>query len=759
MIFNRRRDVLFAALGLWVVVSAVGLVFPSGLRAQYFLGSELTGPPAHTALDATFSALELSRRWRFKPPDAFSVQWSGFVLVDRAGLYTFTVNADDGSRLFVDRQAVIEESGQGPGIRSGQIQLDRGAHAVLFQYVQIGGAYHLEWLWAREGETLAPVPAWTLSPRSRGQSEVVVARWLIPIWWGLVASSSLLGFRLLLRSPYWARRRAHIDDPAEAGSHVGVVSHSWIGRRLSCLALFVALAAVQTWPLVSNPAHLSRNDNADAVLNEWILSWVAYQAPRDPLRLFDANIFHPDRHTLAYSEPLIVQSALGAPLAWLGASPVLAYNLVLIAGLALTGWAMALVVARWTGDWTAGIAAGVLVAFNAHTLTRLPHLQAQHAEFLPLALLSLDALLRAPRWASAIWLAVWFTLQALTSIYLLVFTAIALAVAVMVRPEDWLGHAFPRVAPKLALAAALVGVALLPFLLPFWRLQNAGFERSLDEVAWFSATVNDYWSTPSRLHDWIGTSVAGRTSLFPGVTALALAGLALLPRGHPLGDRRVRMCLAFGIVGVALSFGPIVPGYSFLYSILPPLQAIRGSARFGYLGLVAVAVVGGYGFAQLRQRLAGRTPLKRAASALVLLLVFFEPLAAPIAYQPFTAIPEIYRLIRSDEHAVVADLPFPPPDAIFRNAPYMLGSTLHFKPLLNGYSGFIPPSYVAHYTQLASFPGVESIQALRALGVTHVFVHLDRLSAEAVVNVARLPGLQQIAVEGPIVLYRVMPGK
>ena len=54
---------------------------------------------------------------------------------------------------------------------------------------------------------------------------------------------------------------------------------------------------------------------------------------------------------------------------------------------------MSLVVHRWTGDWTAGLISGLVFAFNAHTLTRLPHLQAQHVEFLPVVVLALDEVL------------------------------------------------------------------------------------------------------------------------------------------------------------------------------------------------------------------------------------------------------------------------------------------------------------------------------------------------------------------------------
>ena len=71
------------------------------------------------------------------------------------------------------------------------------------------------------------------------------------------------------------------------------------------------------------PSTWSRNDTGDTVLHEWIMAWVAHQVVHDPVHLFDANIFYPERNTLAYSDPLIVQALLGAPLLWAGASPVL----------------------------------------------------------------------------------------------------------------------------------------------------------------------------------------------------------------------------------------------------------------------------------------------------------------------------------------------------------------------------------------------------------------------------------------------------
>ncbi len=242
-------------------------------------------------------------------------------------------------------------------------------------------------------------------------------------------------------------------------------------------ALFVALAAIHTWPMATAPGTFTRHDNADTYLNQWILAWVAHIVPRDPLALFDANIFHPEPDTLAYSEHLVVQGLMGAPLAWLGASPVLVHNVVLLAGLALTGWATAYVVSRWTGDVLAGVLAGSVAAFNTHTMSRMAHIQAMHVEFLPLALLALDRVLDRPRVRHAVALAGWSALQMLCSGYLLVFTVVTLVAGASARAREWLtGPHARRTLGLLVLAATMAGLVCLPFLVPYARVhEDQGF--------------------------------------------------------------------------------------------------------------------------------------------------------------------------------------------------------------------------------------------------------------------------------------------
>ena len=508
---------------------------------------------------------------------------------------------------------------------------------------------------------------------------------------------------------------------------------------IASLSLFILLALAHTWPLVTAPGRLSRNDTEDTVHHEWILAWDAHQLARDPTHLFDANIFYPEPDTLAYSDHLIVQGFLGTPLFWLGASPVLVYNLLLMAGLALTAWTTSLVMARWTGSRLAGIFSGSLMAFNAMTLTRFAEIQDQHFEFFPLVLWALDHLLSTPRVRYALQLAGWFVLQALTCGYLLVFTAISLVAAVVVRPAEWTGPRFRRVAGLLLLSAGVAAVFLTPFLLPYLRVsRQQGFTRPLAEVALYSARLADYVSTGGRLHYSLWSHrFFDREALFPGVVAAGFAMASLLS-GVAWRDRRARMAVAFGVVAVALSFGPAFPLYGVVSRIFPVMGGIRGASRFGQFFLAAVAILAGFGLSLMERRFPRRA---FTLGILALVAVNVEAWRAPINYRAFDGISPVFDSLAETDHALVACFPFPPRREAFHNVDCMLASTRFWHPLVNGYSSFIPERYDREAAALAAFPEGTTLQYLRQLGVTHVVVFTDQLSAPRLGHLPEHPEL------------------
>lgn len=532
-------------------------------------------------------------------------------------------------------------------------------------------------------------------------------------------------------------------------------------RRSSALALFILLAVLHTWPLASAPGRLGRNGQADTQLNAWIMAWVAHEVVHDPLNLFNANIFYPERHTLAFSEHLFVQSMIGAPVRWAGGSPVLVYNIVFLAGLALSGWAMSLVVQRWTGSWIAGVMSGCLIAFNALTLTRFPHIQLQHVEFLPLALLALDELLTTPRLGHAVRLGVWYALQSLTSLYFLVFTAIVMVVSALVRPSDWLGSRARRVVPLVGVSMVVAGAILLPFLVPYVqaRREQIMFVRTLDEVGKFSASWANYLATGGTFHitTWSARFwMMGRgDGLFPGVVGITLTLVAIVS-GVAFTDKRARMALAFGVVCFCLSFGPAFPLYKVLYAAFPAMAGVRSAARFGHLVLAGVAILAGFGFVILQRKLpkAWIVPV-----GIVLITVAnLEALRAPIDYgrdQEFKGIPAIFETLNTAAPDVVVIFPFYGPEELFMNARYMVVSTAFWKPLLNGYSGYMPVRYIEHVQNLGGFPDERSIAYMRKLGVTRVLVDSRNMPAPVLERLPETPALSLVNTDGNLKIFEL----
>lgn len=540
---------------------------------------------------------------------------------------------------------------------------------------------------------------------------------------------------------------------------------AWAGPALAC----TLLAMVHTWPLATAPATLSRNDNGDAQLNEWILAWVAHQLPRAPAELFQANIFYPAPDALAFSEPLIVPALLGAPVAWLGGSPVLVNNLMVMAGFALTALAGYALIHRWTGDRLAALLTGSTLAFNTHTLTRLAHVQGLHLYGLPLALLATDRLLSAPRTRDALWLAVWMVTMAYTSGYLFVFGTIMVGTATLVRLPEW-RHQWKMVLTRLFLAAVAAAVAILPLWLPYRRAAiEQGMVRSIESVTEFSASLKGYLAAAGTIHisTWSRSFFRDPVdSFFPGfiVIALALTAVWGLRRIVSTGPhdvetrRRVTMMLAIGGVGLILSLGTHTPVYGWLYAVFPPMHGLRAAARFGILFLFAMSALAGLGLAALGVRYPGSRRLAAVAIVLVA-LANVEALRAPFEYRRFDGIPGIYKLLAAEPRVVLAEVPFYPRRAVFENAEYVLNSTAHWRPLMNGYSGYVPATYGAYADVFWFFPREHAIQAMRRAGVTHVMVHPTRFGREGdevVAELTRRPEFELMAAGSRgIRLYRL----
>jgi len=79
------------------------------------------------------------------PQANFALEFTGYMDVAGDGIYSFYVTSDDGSRLFIDDQAIVDNDGlHGPEEKSGQVALRAGLHKIKIQYFQRAGSKHLD---------------------------------------------------------------------------------------------------------------------------------------------------------------------------------------------------------------------------------------------------------------------------------------------------------------------------------------------------------------------------------------------------------------------------------------------------------------------------------------------------------------------------------------------------------------------------------------------------------------------------------------
>jgi len=122
-----------------------GLVAPSDQAARgpwnaaYYANRDLSGSPALTRQDA---ALDFNWDWGSPDPavpvNNFSVVWT-CSLEFGGGRYTFTTYSDDGVRLYVDDQLVIDSWRPMRGIRTATLDLTKGTHTIRLEYFERTG--------------------------------------------------------------------------------------------------------------------------------------------------------------------------------------------------------------------------------------------------------------------------------------------------------------------------------------------------------------------------------------------------------------------------------------------------------------------------------------------------------------------------------------------------------------------------------------------------------------------------------------------
>jgi hypothetical protein len=526
------------------------------------------------------------------------------------------------------------------------------------------------------------------------------------------------------------------------------------------------------------------------------------------------NFLYPAKDTLACSENWFGDQPIFAPIYLLTGNPVAAHNTVILASCFLCALFMYLLMRWLTGNVLAAWIAGFIYGFAFPRLSALDHMQLLNTHWIPLAVLFLFAFFRSKRVLYLILMCASLLMQVLCSLYLGYLGVLILAcyfVALFITNRDLFRW---RELTRLALGAVITVLLLVPVVRPYLHLEKQGtINEEVQTITTIKASASPI-ATYLEVKGWPKHPYASLLDRFGSVEygwekrffmgflamALGLVGILWLRRrkppvaigaagfsssgttgtlgcGHPELWRAAIYGSIFTIItSYVISLGPFLrihdrvtsvrlPFY-YLREVVPGFGAFRVPARFGFALLFGLAVLAGFGFLFLLDRLSKPGSRSRAAVlvTLTLLATVFMSVEYRVApYQllpimtPSSIAPEYRWLAQQPAGSGIVELPitggayFPDP---WEQSSYLFASMYHWQPLLNGYTSHRPEVANHTYTVALQLPSEQAASILQSIGLRFVVVHADKMSEHELSPWnSPHPGLRQVEEFGPTRIY------
>jgi hypothetical protein len=542
--------------------------------------------------------------------------------------------------------------------------------------------------------------------------------------------------------------------------------HAW-GELALVVAAFGILTVLLIAPMALHLGSVGRLDNADTRMLIWNVAWVARTLIVDPLHVLDANIFYPHRGTLVYSESNLGAGVLAIPVYWATRNPYAAHNFVVLLTFVLSGTATYYLVRYLSGDRRAAAVSGICFAYCPYVFSHLPHIHLLMTAGLPLSMLAFHRLADRPTaWRGAA-LGLALGSQAPFCGYYTVFSGLTVAFAVLVVLATRRRWTDARYWASIAVAAVVaIAIALVMFV-PYVRLQQAeDFRRPFEDARLFSADWRTYFASSAYAHAWMLPIIRHWNEvLFPGFIAV-IGGVAGLVVGWVSRQHRELSILYGSLAALAFwaSLGPDAGLYTVLTATNPAFTFIRAPSRMGVVVAFALSVLAGLAMSALLARLEGPAARSRrmaAIAAALLACAAVAELKVPLSFSRVTPPEPAYHALAALPRGPVIEIPFYSTRFASERTRYMLASTTHWMPLVNGFSSHIPRDVVENTPTLGGFPSREAFKILERDRVRYAVFHMHTLDPAARASiVARLgeyhSSLRRLYADDRVWLYEIV---
>lgn len=526
--------------------------------------------------------------------------------------------------------------------------------------------------------------------------------------------------------------------------------HSFISI-ITVALVYLTIALLMLLPIVKNGNKVVAGRLGDPLLNVWIIAWDMHSIMTNNIRnIYNANIFYPEENTLTYSEPMFGLALLGLPFYLITKNYLFTYNILVLLSFVLGAFSCYILLKEIIDSRLSALAGAFVFSFNPWHIGHIPHIHVITTYWIPLCFWALIRYHKTISVKYLILFVVFFLLNALCSGHYLLIICVALFIFELVLFARFI---FKREGLILfcrknllhaAIAIAIITVLLVVIYFPYFDMMGKkGIERTYSEIEKYSMQLSYYFHQSSESIIWekinrLQELVINRKVIAPGnlqLVIICIAIILLFKRGIKLSSKDIILgFIAVGVVSLVLSFGVkiylygkySIPGLFVVIKNIPGFNVMRAPSRFALFYYLAISILIAMMIDQLMKL---NFFAKRGKSIFIGRVIIFcfifgllwiEFFVYPIH---FTGVPNdgaiypVYRWLYEQEWGAVAEFP------MRRNLAtlYMYNSTYHWRPLVNGYSGYYSPLQ----RRLKKAGLREQLDIVKGLGVKYIIIHKD----------------------------------
>lgn len=526
-------------------------------------------------------------------------------------------------------------------------------------------------------------------------------------------------------------------------------------KHIALILLFIASILVMTYPLAFGmrdhiPGFEETNEPYSILWDMW---WFKY-SHRPGLSYNNCNF-------LALPFGLDLSRPAGSSYLWEGikrglvmlTDEVLAYNILIVSGFALTLVLTYILMVRMTGSKGASFLSALLFSYCPYHFARTwQHLSLAQIQWIPLYCLALFMLWERPSKTKTLFLAASLFVVAAVNFYYAYFMIVVTGVFFV-----YCAVRTKKIRPVLTLMLHVTMAYVIVLLLLSPALYDVYLSQKL-----FSGTPSGYGLTQRPFADlftqsakplsyllpaiqhpvfgrfterFIGSPLYGVSytehALYLGWTAIILAFVAVRRRTDSAGIREksnfyIGFFMWLAVIAWLFSQPPYftfphfkiyMPSFV-MYKILPMFRAY---CRFGLLVMFAVSVLAGYGLQAVLARCT-KGVARAILTCIIIALALFEFLNFP----PFRVInlkayPPVYQWLREQKgDFIIAEYPL---DTEGPHELYKFYQTIHGKRMING---TLPGTYANRLAQgMRRLSDPRTTRILGRIKVKYVLAHLD----------------------------------